>query len=130
MSGEFGVARETVREALRGLEQDGLIVRRRRNGTFVAKRPELGRARRLTGMIEDFSALKFDTAATVLNAKPTSPPASVVAMMGLAPNAEAFHIGRLRHFETGAVLLRRSFSTARHWQESRQARFAQHGHFA
>ena len=35
----------------------------------------------------------------MLNAKPTSPPASVVAMMGLAPNAEAFHIGRLRHFE-------------------------------
>ena len=99
LSSEFGVARETVREALRGLEQDGLIVRRRRNGTFVAKRPAPGRERRLTGLIEDFSELKFDTAATVLDTKPTSPPASVMAMMGLAPNAEAFHIGRLRHFE-------------------------------
>jgi GntR family transcriptional regulator len=99
LSSEFGVARETVREALRGLEEDGLIVRRRRNGTFVAKRPAPGRERRLTGLSEDFSELKFDTAATVLDAKPTSPPASVVAMMGLAPNAEAFHIGRLRHFE-------------------------------
>ena len=99
LSSEFGVARETVREALRGLEQDGLIVRRRRNGTFVAKRPAAGRERRLTGLSEDFSALKFDTAATVLDAKPTSPPISVVAMMGLAPNQEAFHIGRLRHFE-------------------------------
>lgn len=99
LSGEFGVARETVREALRGLEQDGLIVRRRRNGTFVAKRPAPSQERRLTGLSEDFSALKFDTGATVLTAKPTSPPASVVAMMGLAPDAEAFHIGRLRHFE-------------------------------
>ena len=99
LSGEFGVARETVREALRGLEQDGLIVRRRRNGTFVAKRPSPSQERRLTGLSEDFSALKFDTGATVLTAKPTSPPASVVAMMGLAPDAEAFHIGRLRHFE-------------------------------
>jgi GntR family transcriptional regulator len=99
LSSEFGVARETVREALRGLEQDGLIVRRRRNGTFVAKRPAAGRERRLTGLTEDFSALKFDTAATVLDAKPTSPPISVVTMMGLAPNQEAFHIGRLRHFE-------------------------------
>jgi len=99
LSEEFGVARETVREALRGLEQDGLIVRRRRNGTFVAKRPSPSQERRLTGLSEDFSALKFDTGATVLTAKPTSPPASVVAMMGLAPDAEAFHIGRLRHFE-------------------------------
>jgi DNA-binding GntR family transcriptional regulator len=99
LSSEFGVARETVREALRGLEQDGLIVRRRRNGTFVAKRPAPGRERRLTGLSEDFSELKFDTSATVLDAKPTSPPASVMAMMGLAGNAEAFHIGRLRYFE-------------------------------
>lgn len=99
LSGEFGVARETVREALRGLEQDGLIVRRRRNGTFVAKRPAPGHERRLTGLVEDFSALKFDTGATVLHAKPTSPPATVMAMMGLASDAEAFHIGRLRHFE-------------------------------
>jgi DNA-binding GntR family transcriptional regulator len=99
LSSEFGVARETVREALRGLEQDGLIVRRRRNGTFVTKRPAPGRERRLTGLSEDFSELKFDTSATVLGAKPTSPPASVMAMMGLASNAEAFHIGRLRYFE-------------------------------
>jgi GntR family transcriptional regulator len=99
LSREFGVARETVREALRGLEQDGLILRRRRNGTFVAKRPAPGRERRLTGLSEDFSELKFDTSASVLDAKPTSPPASVVAMMGLASNAEAFHIGRLRYFE-------------------------------
>jgi GntR family transcriptional regulator len=99
LSGEFGVARETVREALRGLEEDGLIVRRRRKGTFVAKRPALGHEHRLTGLSEDFSALKFDTGATVLDAKPASPPASVVAMMGLVPAAEVFHIGRLRHFE-------------------------------
>src|SRR6516225_9662846 len=58
LSAEFGVARETVREALRGLEQDGLIVRRRRNGTFVARRPADGRERRLTGLSEDFSELK------------------------------------------------------------------------
>ncbi|MFZ0848603.1 MAG: GntR family transcriptional regulator [Hyphomicrobiaceae bacterium] len=99
LSAEFGVARETVREALRGLEQDGLIVRRRRNGTFVARRPAAGGERRLTGLSEDFSELKFDTAATVLYAKATSPPATVAAIMGLAGTEQVFHIGRLRHFE-------------------------------
>ena len=100
LSAEFGVARETVREALRGLEQDGLIVRRRRNGTFVARRPATGRERRLTGLSEDFSELKFDTAATVLDAKAVSAPSSVVEMMRLDPREQIFHIGRLRHFES------------------------------
>lgn len=98
LSAEFGVARETVREALSGLEQDGLIVRRRRNGTFVAKRPAAVRERRLTGLSEDFSELKFDTAAVVLDAKATSPPGSVVDMMRLGPHDQVFHIGRLRRF--------------------------------
>ena len=105
LSAEFGVARETVREALRGLEQDGLIVRRRRNGTFVARRPAAGGERRLTGLSEDFSELKFDTAATVLYAKATSPPATVVAIMGLAGTEQVFHIGRLQAFRESPALL-------------------------
>jgi len=98
LSAEFGVARETVREALSGLEHDGLIVRRRRNGTFVAKRPA-GRERRLTGLSEDFSELKFDTAATVLEAKAVIPPGDLVELMKLEPLEMIFHISRLRRFE-------------------------------
>lgn len=99
LSNEFGVARETVREALSGLEQDGLIVRRRRNGTFVAKRPAVGRERRLTGSVEDFSELRFDTAAVVLETKSVSAPGGVAEMMQLAPGEPIFHIARLRLFE-------------------------------
>jgi GntR family transcriptional regulator len=98
LSAEFGVARETVREALSGLEEDGLIVRRRRNGTFVAKRPA-ERARRLTGLSEDFSELKFDTVAKVLEAKAVAPPGSLVELMKLKPLDKIFHIRRLRSFE-------------------------------
>lgn len=99
LGAEFGVARETVREALIGLERDGLIVRRRRNGTFVAKRPAPSRDRRLTGLTEDFSELKFDTSATVLHTGAVSPPESVADMMRLSARETVFHIGRLRRFE-------------------------------
>jgi GntR family transcriptional regulator len=109
LSAEFGVARETVREALRGLEQDGLIVRRRRNGTFVAKRPAIGRERRLTGLSEDFTELKFDTSAKVLEAKLVPAPASVAEMMRLDPADPIFHNGRLRHFETEPLSYEEAF---------------------
>ena len=79
-------------------------MRRRRNGTFVAKRPA-GRERRLTGMIEDFSELKFDTAATVLEAKADVATGEPGRDDGIGSHSDDFHIGRLRHFER-AVLLR------------------------
>jgi GntR family transcriptional regulator len=109
LSSEFGVARETVREALSGLEKDGLIVRRRRNGTFVAKRPVGGRDRRLTGNSEDFSELKFDTAAAVLDARAMAPPASIAELMHLEASEAVFHIGRLRRLENSPFSYEEAF---------------------
>ncbi|MGD2176757.1 MAG: GntR family transcriptional regulator [Anaerolineae bacterium] len=40
LAAEFGVSRNTVREALLGLEQDGIVVRRHGVGTFVATQPQ------------------------------------------------------------------------------------------
>jgi len=40
LSAEFGVARETVRQALAGIARDGLIARHRARGTFVIAQPE------------------------------------------------------------------------------------------
>lgn len=37
----FGVSRVTVREAVRGLIEDGYVVRRQGSGTFVTRRPNL-----------------------------------------------------------------------------------------
>ncbi|MGV6874971.1 GntR family transcriptional regulator [Pseudochelatococcus sp. B33] len=53
---QFGVSRETIRQALAPLEKEGLITRTRGRGSFVAKhvpRPA-GRKGRLTGLAEDF----------------------------------------------------------------------------
>jgi GntR family transcriptional regulator len=96
---EFGVSRETVREALRALEEDGLISRQAGRGSFVLRRPEQPEDRRLTGLVEDFSDFKLNTNATVLEAGPTVLPADMAEAARRRPGEPAYRITRLRHFE-------------------------------
>jgi GntR family transcriptional regulator len=52
---QFGVCRETIRQALEPLEREGLITRTRGRGSFVAKRrPARFPKKKLTGLLEDF----------------------------------------------------------------------------
>ncbi len=93
---EFRVSRETVREALREFENQGLIERHRAQGTFLVRRPEGGLDERLTGLTEDFSALSLDTHAKVLLAQAI--PAPQEASLFAPPGEEIFCIRRLRYF--------------------------------
>src|SRR3546814_4671845 len=63
---EFGVSRDTIREALRGLEDDGLIKRQRGQGTFLVRLPERSADERATGLVEDFTELKRNTRTRIL----------------------------------------------------------------
>src|SRR5262245_49424507 len=55
LSKQFGVSRETIRQALAPLEREGLITRSRGRGSFVAKRlPFRPAKKKLTGLAEDF----------------------------------------------------------------------------
>jgi GntR family transcriptional regulator len=55
LSEQFGVSRETIRQALAPLERDGLITRFRGRGSFVAKQlPYRAPKKKLTGLAEDF----------------------------------------------------------------------------
>lgn len=111
---EFGVSRETVREALSGLERDGLISRRRGRGTFVTKHPDPKMDTRLTGLVEDFSALKFDTEARVLEKGPINPPRGVASTLDLDSDELVYRIMRLRMFDGRPLSVHESFMPLEH----------------
>ena len=96
---EFGVSRETVREALRALEEDGLISRHPGRGSFVLRPPRRRSERRLTGLVEDFSDMRLDTDAKVLDAGPMTATAELAEAMGLRRGQALHRISRLRNFE-------------------------------
>lgn len=96
---EFGVSRETVREALRGLEEAGLIRRRRGSGTVVVKVPDAGPDDRLTGLVDDFTELKLDTRAELLDKAVENPPPEVAKALGVSPAAPMFRIRRRRFLD-------------------------------
>jgi GntR family transcriptional regulator len=106
---QFAVSRETVREALRGLEDSGLITRSPGRGTFVLRRPPRSSDSRLTGLAEDFIALKFNTEAHTLAAGPVVPPINVAESLGLAEEETMYRIERLRTLEGRPFALHEAF---------------------
>lgn len=96
---EFDVSRETVREALLGLEREGLIARRRGSGTVVARLPERAPDQRFTGLVEDYTELKLNTDVDVIRAGPEKTPARVAAALDLDRGGEVYRILRLRRVD-------------------------------
>jgi GntR family transcriptional regulator len=96
---EFGVSRETIREALTGLEKQGLISRRRGQGTFVLKLPPSRSERRLTGMAEDFSEFRMETEAEVLTRGPVALPPHAAELMKLRSDEMVYRILRRRRVD-------------------------------
>jgi len=105
---DFGVSRDTIRQALAGLEADGLLRRHAGRGTFFV-RPASGLPRsKLTGLAEDFSALHLDTVAELLEAGPAPGHDEEARTMGME-GARLFRIVRLRHFEGEPLAVHEAF---------------------
>ena len=93
----FKVSRTVIRQALDELEYDGLILRRKGKGTFVAE-PKIveSLAQKLTGFYQDMSAQGFPPVSRILKQAQAQANPKVAALLGLAPASPVVEIERLR----------------------------------
>jgi GntR family transcriptional regulator len=93
---EFSVSRNTVREALGVLKDEGLIDRGPKVGTHVAQRKYSHGLDALLGLKETFKHLG-EVRNEVRAAMPVTAPPSVARRLGLAPGGRAVFVERLRY---------------------------------
>lgn len=93
---QFGIARMTVRQAIDGLIREGLLVRARGRGTFVAHPRVERELSRLYGFSEDMRSRGMVPAARLLQREVVPAPADVSAYLGLGRREAVIYIRRLR----------------------------------
>jgi GntR family transcriptional regulator len=92
---EHGVSRITVREAIGQLVSEGVLVRVRGKGTFVAERAARSRLH-LASFHEDMRRMGLHPSTAVLAVSRLVPPPATRRALELPPGAPAWHIRRLR----------------------------------
>lgn len=92
---QFQVSRNTVRSALRKLEQDGLIYRVPGKGTFVATTKLEISLGRLTGFSEDVRAMGMVPRYKILEITTMPATAKIAAKLQMAPDSEVIFVYRL-----------------------------------
>lgn len=92
---DYGVSRITVRKAIDGLAQEGLVVRRRGSGTYVAARVDKSFSK-LSSFSEDMVARgRTPSSEWISRARGQVTPEESLSL-GLSPGTEVFRFQRLR----------------------------------
>jgi GntR family transcriptional regulator len=116
----YGVSVVTMRQALKGLEEEGLIERRRRHGTFVTASAAPSRPLTLLGSVDAVVAQQSADEVDVLRREEVAVPAELAACFPDAPNLVFFR--RLRK-ERG-----RTVSCADNWVRPEHAAAIEESH--
>lgn len=102
----FDVSRTVIRQALKDMEYEGLILREKGRGTFVAK-PKIDQSlvQKLTGFFQDMVDRGYTPVTRVLKQEvvPASP--KVAARLKLDPEAPVIEIHRLRGLHNEPFIL-------------------------
>ncbi|MCO5198246.1 MAG: GntR family transcriptional regulator [Anaerolineae bacterium] len=94
----FNVSRTVIRQALRGLEGEGLIVKRKGRGTFIAE-PKIGESlfQELTGFYQDMSRRGHEPTSQVLKQAIIPASQKVAAFLQIEPETPVIRIDRVRY---------------------------------
>jgi GntR family transcriptional regulator len=92
----FSVSRMTVRQALAELTNDGLVERRRGQGTFVAHRPVHRRPGVFLSFTEEMGRRGMQATSRLLAAGMDDPRRAEVEDLGLAPDDQVVRVARVR----------------------------------
>jgi len=91
-----GVSRMTVRQAIAGLADDGLVYRVQGSGTFVADPAKVTKSLHLTSFSEDIRGRRMVPATKLLLSERIAADASVANFLSLEPGTDVVHLERLR----------------------------------
>src|SRR5919106_6855081 len=92
----FSVSRMTVRQALQELTNDGLVERRRGQGTFVAHRPVHRRPGVFLSFTEEMNRRGVRASSRLLSAGLDDPRQPEALDLGLAPDSQVVRVVRVR----------------------------------
>ncbi len=102
----FDVSRTVIRQALKEMEYEGLIVREKGKGTFIAE-PKIAEslAQKLTGFYQDMVERGYTPITQALKQEvvPASP--KVAGHLGLEPGTSVIEIERLRFVQNEPIVL-------------------------
>ena len=96
---QYGVSRITVRRALDALDVQGLIVRRRGVGSFVAEAKPGVRSVRLVGSLDEFLASSGTLQNQLISLKEGIAPPEVAESLGLETGAPVVRLDAIARFE-------------------------------
>lgn len=101
----FDVSRTVIRQALRELEHEGLIVREKGKGTFIAE-PKIRESlvQELTGFYQDMEAKGHPPVSDVLKQEVIAAPRKVAAYLHLEQGAPAIQIDRVRYVDDEPIV--------------------------
>lgn len=104
MAAELAVSRITVRKALEGLVNEGLLTRRQGAGTFVSTRVEKNFSQ-LTSFSEEMAARGFRARSKWLDRKLSDVTPEEVMNYGLSPGTKVYRFDRLRYADKAPMAI-------------------------